>query len=194
MERIDGHIIDKSLLTKGGLILDAGCRGFTLHGSLGDDYEYICFDPDDTITRPDKLNINLHYLAITAHGGPAKYCGWSTGEGNIIYTGNAPNYAEFDKVVASITIPVLFAMYGKFDLIKLDIEGSEYDVLLGIDFAPAKQISCEFHQSLGYNKYGSHQDYILLLMSTEFGKHYYIADCYEYPNLPGMYEYLFIAK
>lgn len=197
MEHIDGHIIDKKLLTHGGLILDAGCRGFGLEKALGPDYFYLCFEPDESVKVPDELK-GYHILfwnnAIMPYSGKTKYCGWSTGEGNICYEGTAPHYAELDTEVYCVSLNDITKEYGRFDLIKLDIEGCEYDVLLGITEPVAKQICVEFHQSLGYNKYGTHQEYIDKLMASKFGEIYAIAEFYEYPELPGMFEYLFKLK
>ncbi len=194
---IDGHIIDKSLLTKGGKILDAGCRNFGLCNSLGPDYYYVCMEPDKSIYVPPLIagfNITLLNQALMHYTGDINYSGWSTGEGNICHQGEAPHYADKHYPVPCVQLQDLFAIYGQFDLVKLDIEGSEYDVLISITQPVAKQIAVEFHDCLGYNKHGSHQHYIKKLMLSEFGKLYTIAASYEYKDIPGMYEYLFKLK
>lgn len=200
---IDGHIIYTDLLTEGGWILDAGCRHFKLELKLDGNYKFMCLDPDDGVR--EKVNclqmlldseITFTDMALMSYGGMTKYCGWSTGEGNYCYKGEPPHYAETINNVQCTTIAEIMQLYDikQFELIKLDIEGSEYDVLLSINTPVAKQIAVEFHQSLGHNPYGSHEDYINKLMSSDFGKIYKIADWYEYETIKGIYEYNFQPK
>ncbi|HEY3429382.1 MAG TPA: FkbM family methyltransferase, partial [Cyclobacteriaceae bacterium] len=49
-----------------------------------------------------------------------------------------------------------------FDLIKMDIEGSEYEVIMSLDKAPARQISIEYHLHTGV--YGENE---MLLMENK---------------------------
>jgi len=78
------------------------------------------------------------------------------------------NYG-LDKIVKvkTITIDKLIEMYGKPDLIKLDVEGYEYNAILGLsqkvdkicfEFAEEEKEniikSCKYLSQLGYNKFG----------------------------------------
>ena len=199
---IDGHIIDETILNEGDWILDAGCRHFVLEKELNK-YNFVCLDPDIHIIPyqypfagyyNSLYRINFEHKALMSYSGKAKYCGWSTGEGNIIYQENAPDYATEKYEVDCVSIRHIMDKYNinQFSLAKIDIEGSEYDLLLSIDSPFTKQIAIEFHQSLGYNKYGSHDDYINKLMSSPFGEIYKIGDHYEYDHCKGLYEYQFI--
>lgn len=197
MALIDGHIVEYSQLTTGGLIIDAGCRGFSLARTLGPNYKYLCFDPDKSIVLPDELaEYKIAYVqaAISKDNGTVNYCGWSTGEGNYVYSDKAPHYAEVDYKVPGISLQNIYQHHGQAEWLKIDIEGGEYDVLLHLDVPVAKQISVEFHQCLGHNKHGTHQQYMDMLMQSKFGELYNISEFYEYPNIAGMYEYLFILK
>lgn len=194
METIDGHLIDKELLAEGDWILDAGCRSFTLKHFLKGKYKFLCLDPDPDVKAI--AGVKFENIALMPFEGEANYCGWSTGDGNYCYKTEAPWYVDKDIKVNCSTVKGLMDKYKikQFGLAKLDIEGSEYDVLLSIDFPFAKQIAVEFHQCVGHNPYGTHQEYIDKLMSSGFGQIYYIADSYEYKNCKGMYEYHFKLK
>jgi FkbM family methyltransferase len=194
MEIIDGHIIDKELLSGNDWILDAGCRDFTLKVELNGKYKYLCLDPDKDIIPID--GVKFENIALMPFKGEVNYCGWSTGGGNYIYKDQAPHYATIDYPVPCNTIKNLMKKYKikQFGLAKIDIEGGEYDFLLSIDFPFAKQIAVEFHQCIGHNPYGTHQDYIDKLMSSDFGSVYYISEFYEYKHCKGLYEYQFKLK
>jgi FkbM family methyltransferase len=194
MEIIDGHLIDLSLLKKNDWILDAGCRGFTLKNELKGEYKYLCLDPDPDIKPID--GVYFENVALMIYEGETNYCGWSTGEGNYCYKDEAPHYASKDIKVSTTTILSLMKKYKikKFGLAKIDIEGGEYDFLLSIDFPFAKQIAVEFHQSVGHNPYGTHEEYLAKLLASPFGEIYYISSCYEYKECKGIYEYQFKLK
>lgn len=218
--KIDGHIIDLNLLKEGDWVLDAGCRGFSLMRSLGLKYNFICLDPDKTITLPNDIAlpdglsitklepmdsviikeptcmISFIPAALMPTSGTANYCGWSTGEGNYCYKDKAPHYAEIDYPVRAVSIPELLEKYpvDQFGLIKIDIEGGEYDLLLSIDRPVSRQICAEFHQVCGHNPYGTHQQYIDKLMASDFGQIYKINEFYEYEAIKDMYEYSFILR
>lgn len=197
---IDGHIIFTSELTAGGWIIDAGCRHFRLEKKLTllssfyshTNFKYLCLDPDPIIIPPKGVIFKPY--ALMTENGTVNYCGWSTGEGNYIYKDEKPHYATLDIEVQSRTIKSLMAEYGinQFELAKLDVEGAEYDILLSINFAFAKQVAVEFHQCLGHNNHGTHDDYIKKLMNSEFGNFYEIREFYE--SMPGMFEYNFVLK
>jgi FkbM family methyltransferase len=194
MEIIDGHLIDKSLLKRNDWILDAGCRGFGLKCYLEGNYRFLCVDPDPDVKPID--GVTFENVALMTYDGEVNYCGWSTGEGNYCYKEEAPWFADKDIKVNTTTIKTLMKKYGikKFGLAKIDIEGGEYDFLLSIDFPFAKQIAVEFHQSVGHNPYGTHEEYLVKLLESPFGGLYYISSCYEYENCKGIYEYQFKLK
>lgn len=191
METIDGHIIDMSLLADGDWVLDAGCRDFTLKHELKGKYKFLCLDPDKSIVPVG--GVKFENLALMPFKGEVNYCGWSTGGGNYIYKDQAPHYAEIDYTVPCDSIKNLMKKYKikQFGLAKIDIEGGEYDFLLSIDFPFAKQIAVEFHQCIGHNPYGTHDEYITKLMESSFSDFYNIGESYEYTHCKGLYEYHF---
>jgi FkbM family methyltransferase len=194
MEIIDGHLIDNKLLAKGDWILDAGCIGFGLEYKYKKKYQYLCVDPNPTIKPLDY--VNFENIALMPFEGEVNYCGWSTGEGNYCYKEEAPWYADLNILVPCSTVRSLMSKYKieQFGLAKIDIEGGEYDFLLSIDFPFAKQIAVEFHQCVGHNPYGTHDEYITKLMESPFGQIYEIAESYEYKHCKGLYEYNFKLK
>lgn len=194
MDKIDGHLIDKSLLADGDWILDAGCRGFTLKEDLKGKYKFLCLDPDPDVKGIK--GVKFENTALMPFEGETDYCGWSTGGGNYCYKDAAPWYADKDIKVNCSTIKGLMDKYKieQFGLAKIDIEGAEYDVLLSIDFPFAKQIAVEFHQSVGHNPYGTHEEYLLKLFASPFGQLYYVTEHYEYDHCKGIYEYHFKLK
>jgi FkbM family methyltransferase len=194
MEIIDGHLIDTDLLKENDWILDAGCRDFTLKHGLKGKYKFLCLDPDPDVKGIK--GVKFENIALMPHEGEVDYCGWSTGGGNYCYKTEAPWYADKDIKVNCNTIKNLMTKYKikKFGLAKIDIEGGEYDFLLSIDFPFAKQIAVEFHQSVGHNPYGTHEEYLLKLFASPFGQLYYVAEHYEYDHCKGIYEYHFRLK
>lgn len=192
--RIDDHIIREDLLKVGDWVLDAGCLNFGLHKELGEKQCLICIDPNKDIVAPP--NVRMIRAALGAGRGVAYYYSWGNGEGNhIAGTGTTPYWATDKYEVQVYDIQSIMDMFHvkQFGLIKLDIEGSEYDVLLGIDQPIARQIAVEFHQQLGHNKYGTHEEYMDKLMASPFGRLYEIAEWERRADYE-LYEYLFLLK
>jgi FkbM family methyltransferase len=129
------HSVDFDLLRENSNILDLGCRGFEFASHFIKKHNVICFDIGD---------FEGEYIraAITDRIGE---CGiiqstdlqaWRIGPGNDI---------------ACMTIESILkeADFEIFDLIKIDIEGSEYEVIMSLTKAPATQLSIEFHLHTG---------------------------------------------
>lgn len=145
---IHEHSVDLDLLRKGANILDLGARGFAFtqyFDARGDFVIPVDMDPGLKTDRP-----YLKY-AVT------NYCGvanikrtndpQATSIGKII-TGETVEAITLEKLSEQVQVPF-------FDLIKSDIEGAEYEMIMSLDKAPAKQISCEFHLHTGV--YGMYQ-------------------------------------
>lgn len=196
MEQIDSHYIDRSLLKKGDWILDAGCRNFGLKTALGKSFKYLCLDPDNTITPP--IGVKFEQIALMANDGEVGYCGWSTGEGNICYKDKPLHYAQSNYIVKCKSIKTLMAEYKikQFGHAKIDIEGSEYEFLLSVDFPFARQISVEFHNQHPdeFNKGFTFQGYMNKLMASKFGELYEIMESIENPMCKGMFDVNFKLK
>lgn len=143
------HTIDTDLLA-GGPILDAGCRDFEFATWFADrGHPIVMMDPAEDVTPPKKLYDRpvwsyFHRAALVGEGLP-KSCGLSI-------AGNASRVIWGGTGVRTMTIAELLESTKFFDVVKLDIEGSEYEVLLTWPGPIARQITVEFHEHLGQGK------------------------------------------
>lgn len=131
------HSLDLSLLPEKANVLDLGCRGFLFtdelrrmgHGVYAIDIE--------------SLWPRQHFLcAIAGHTGKCSIQKSRDPQATRITEGqDIPCYTLKDF---SNMVKVDF-----WDVIKIDIEGSEYEVIMSLTEPPAKQISIEFHLHTG---------------------------------------------
>jgi FkbM family methyltransferase len=132
------HSVDITLLPDKANILDLGCRGFL----FSDEMKRLGFnvapvDVDDLgsekwYIRAAATNINGGYVKLIKSNDP-----------------QATRIKQSDKPtsISSYTINGFCGIFGleSWDLIKIDIEGSEYEVIMSLTEPPAKQLSIEFH-------------------------------------------------
>lgn len=139
------HTYEETLLPEKANILDLGCRGFLFTNELrrlGHNVEAV--DIDD-LFKPDGSNEWIYYeqMAITGFDGVVGI------ERSI--DPQATKIGHGSEKVQCMTL----ATFSKFknillwDLIKIDIEGSEYEVIMSLTEPPAKQLSIEFHLHTG---------------------------------------------
>lgn len=133
------HSVDLDLLPKCGRILDLGCLGFQFA---------------DEMTR---LGHSVYLVDIQDLEHPIlKF--WRCAISN--YNGTAGVKTSTDKQAFSIVdgddVPCydLFSFMeligvGFFDLIKMDVEGSEREIIMSLEAPPCKQLSIEFHLHTG---------------------------------------------
>lgn len=155
-----GHTIDESILPKAPSVLDVGCRGcdfITAILEIRPEANIIGLDPGEMSAglRPGEAYRVAPYrvLPIALVGDDrkeARYCEYSTGEGNFL-TDLLEYYDATFRTVRCRNIATVLEMFGVdvLDVLKLDCEGSEYEIISAMKRAPAKQISVEFHDS-GY--------------------------------------------
>ena len=132
------HTVRLSTLRKPANILDLGCRGFEFadyfRNSGGN---VVCADIAE-------LDGDYYTVAISDRDG---YCGvvrtadpqgWHIGEGNELRMMTIKTFSEYVRVI-------------KWDIIKMDIEGDEYNILnsSGTQHPIADQVSVEFHAHTG---------------------------------------------
>lgn len=177
------HSIDLDLLTPGGWVMDFGC-GVDFNFSkkmleLG--MNVIGIDPNPKIVNvPDGIiyermalvsdeSINNVVLDIYNDTDAASIIKTINDVGFVSKTGSIS--------VEATTINKLMLKYNidKLDVLKLDIEGGEYSVLLNLE-PISKQISIEFHDFRGMNPYypNNEEYYNSLrshLVSYDFVKH-----------------------
>lgn len=141
------HAVDIDLLRKPANVLDLGCRGFAFTQYFDERGDFVI--PVDC----DFLKDERPYLrfAVTNYNGVANIKRTTDPQGTSIskiITGEQVEAITLDrlaKVVSKGTgIEIKF-----WDLIKIDVEGSEYEIIMSLTEAPAKQLSIEFHLHTG---------------------------------------------
>lgn len=139
------HSIDLDRLPKQAHILDLGCRGFAFTKALRELGHLV------TPVDVDQLNESMAYYkyAITDHDGKV----------GVIRTNDPQATRVSDKgqtlapcyKLSTFTEMVL----GKkkiWDAIKMDVEGSEYEIIMSMTKPMAPQLSIEFHLHTGVYK------------------------------------------
>jgi len=130
------HTVDLSLLPKTGTILDIGCRGFQFTNYF------------------KELGHNVYPVDIDELEGEYYRCGITDINGKMgIHKTNDPQATSLkygDEIVV-YTIETFSALQGIvfWDLIKMDVEGSEFNIIMGMNKPMAKQLSIEFHLHTG---------------------------------------------
>ncbi len=151
---ICGHTLDETRLPDRAVILDVGSRNFDFTRgvlALRPNARIIALDPDPTIEPMGHPNVTFLRYALV--GDPYKtrsnYASYSTGEGNMLLDGDRYYDAKILRVdCMDITYLLNCCNVYHFDLIKLDCEGSEFDIL---ERWPVQhrwithQLSVEFH-------------------------------------------------
>lgn len=146
-----GHTIDESLLPKAPYVLDVGCRGRDFCEAimkLRPKANLLGLDPGEE-ARIGPYAV-LPFALVGDDRKEARYCEYSTGEGNFLT--DLPEYYDATfRIVKCCNIAAVLDMFqiDMLDVLKLDCEGSEYQIIANMDRPIAKQISVEFHDS-GY--------------------------------------------
>jgi hypothetical protein len=154
IQTIHEHSYDSSLLPERANILDLGCLGFlfTKHmRNLG----HATFAVDLGIFHDE----DYHRCAISDYDGDALIKRNNDPQATRIVKHNFPvlnprtaedlidcyKLSTFSKKLVGVDF---------WDLIKMDVEGSEYQVIMSLEKAPSKQLSIEFHLHTGiYGQY-----------------------------------------
>lgn len=137
VETVAEHKIDFDYLTPGGWILDIGCMGF-------DFYKHM------KLLGYNVVGVDIQILA----GFPYNRVAISNTNGVAYIEYNHDKQAtrlskkETPYPIRTTTLQSFsesYCMTKPWDLIKIDCEGSEYDIIMGLEHAPAKCLSLEFH-------------------------------------------------
>lgn len=143
------HTIDLALLTPGGWVLDVGCRNFTFARELAEHgCQVVAIDADPTVEDPKLEHVTFKHLALAPEPGDYEFLMHDNPEARcLVFKGNA-NSDRPRVTVQADTIEQLTARAGisQWDVVKLDVEGAEYDILRKWPGPIAKQISVEFHE------------------------------------------------
>jgi FkbM family methyltransferase len=136
------HSVDLNLLS-GGVCIDAGCRGFKFAEAMRDLGCYVLAMDLEYMEPENPENILFMKSALMVEPGQYYYVDTKDQQAKYISNAGIP--------VPSISLNDLYNVVkttdvNHIDVLKLDIEGSEYRVLADPAFQPLpKQISVEFH-------------------------------------------------
>lgn len=134
------HSVDMAILPANAAILDLGCRGFLFANHLKQlGHTVVAVDIENLSNIDDD---NFYQVAITNYNGKCGVLTSSDPQATKIKEGNEIDCYTLEEFSRLIDIPF-------WDLIKIDIEGSEYEVIMSLTKAPATQLSIEFHLHTG---------------------------------------------
>lgn len=135
------HSVAMNLLPEKAKVLDLGCRGFLFTDELRRLGHTVLAVDIDKLDRDDYLQMAVSFkvgrVGINRTLDPQATC---------IKEGNEVDCIDLRTLLRESKLEM-------FDLIKMDIEGAEYDVIMTLVKAPCKQLSVEFHLHTGvYNE------------------------------------------
>lgn len=143
------HSLNAAYLKPYTKVLDLGCRNFTFTNAMlaaGVDLVH-AVDADDCIVTPDPERIKVYNIAVGVNQNEFIKCG--NGTGNHLHRAGTPYPAAFELTYPPVVDLVQLNRIIGIDywgVVKLDIEGAEYDILNALQAPPARQITVEFHQ------------------------------------------------
>lgn len=142
IQTIAEHSVNIDLLS-GGICIDAGCRGFQFSEAMRDlGCKVLAFDLED-MKAP--TGIQFFKKALSDMSGTGNYKDTKDAQAKHLVNGDGPEcdivgLNDFYKFLDANRVLLI-------DILKLDIEGSEYHILSAPNFQPIpKQISVEFHE------------------------------------------------
>ncbi len=136
LKTIHEHTLDTALLRPGCCVLDVGCRGFAFGNELRREFQAKVYevDIDDLGTQQPYFRCGIAHVEgfgdITDHAEP---------EARSLVSGTRFKVHTLESFSRFVGID-------HWDVIKLDCEGSEYDILWNLERPLATQITVEFHQ------------------------------------------------
>jgi hypothetical protein len=131
------HTVDLDLLPERGTILDLGCRNFQFTNYFREKYHQV-FSVD-----MDHIEGQAYYqCAITDHDGRCGILKTSDKQATRVKEGSEIPCYTLDTFMQACGVK-------RFDLIKMDVEGAEYQIIMNQQKAPCKQWSIEFHLHTG---------------------------------------------
>jgi FkbM family methyltransferase len=188
-ERWKNYIMTEAIYTipdecRGGLCVDAGCNigDFEMNHKNRFD-KYVCFDVfDENVTEAKNntkdlgVDIEVYKLAVWSESN--KFINVMAYEPhtnkNLQHFGNSGNIGCVEFIgpqgegwkseniidlIETISIESIIEKYGTINLLKVDVEGSEYEFLLGKDLSKINYIVGEFH-------FGKEQELISWISKT----------------------------
>lgn len=167
---IDGHSIIPELLT-GGPVLDAGSRGMRFAKWFVErGHRVIALDPGE-----DEMygGVEAYKLALTGPGEKERRLILTDDLEARYVVGSDRSGGESYLKVQCVTLEEISnrAGVGRWDVIKLNIEGSEYGILEAIEGPVARQIVFSFHEHTGRARGRFNCDLIIDRLKTWYDVH-----------------------
>jgi FkbM family methyltransferase len=189
----DFHTYEPELISNGGWALDLGCNNFIFTTHLIElGLKVIAIDPIKNINIPDNLKNNPNFIFIQKacvgikDANKKLYYEYNEFGANSLYNtpellhrpengGHSKNPFKEKYYVDVITIQEIMNEYSinQFEIIKIDIEGGEYEVLDNLPYKCSKQITIEFHDFLGLSPAKNIEEYHKNLPNNL--KHYFLS-------------------
>ncbi len=150
MLTLASHTIDETRVPERPVVLDVGCRNFDFTRAILAKWpgaKIVAMEPDPIVADPCVEGVQFCQRALVHDDrADAGYASYSTGEGNFLTDLTAYYDAKMIRVPC-INIQKVMAFYDitHWDIVKLDCEGSEFDILQCWPGPIATQISVEFH-------------------------------------------------
>lgn len=157
LDEIDGHTFYVPPLAPGSIVLDLGAAGAGFSRRLAGQYSCRCFAaeplPDAYRQIPQDSRLRAFPVAISGSNGPVRLLDRATHHGSASYYSYAGVPEKGTLAVDSVTIEGFLALAGveRADLVKLDIEGAEFDALEATSDDTLRrigQLTVEFHDFL----------------------------------------------
>jgi hypothetical protein len=165
------HSADLSLLPEKANILDIGCRGFLFSDEL-QRLGYKVYPVDCDLLLEAFYGKSFYHLAITDYDGFTDLYKTSDPQATRI---NRSHDTQSNTAVRCMTLKSFSESVEVdfWDLIKIDIEGAEYEVIMSLTEPPAKQLSIEFHLHTGiyHQKEMAEMEYKLVELGYEAVSH-----------------------
>lgn len=203
------HSVEESLIQKGGFAIDFGCGTDFLFSKGIEKYglKVISVDPNPKIVNiPENANIFYENCALVTKEDIQNVTMklYNDADAATISMANSDIlHSTSSTIVKTTTIENIMKKYSvdQFEILKLDIEGSEYEFLMSIDRPIAKQITVEFHDFRNINPYFPNNEKYYELLFEKLGKWYRVAKhkLEEHKGMPQNLKYnywdsLFILK
>jgi FkbM family methyltransferase len=152
LQLVRGHSFLASLIKSGGVVIDAGAHRCEFANAIAEKYDttVISLEPNEAL-KPYYVNPRVILLraALAAQDGKASFTIDNNPEASRIID-NESSVGDEGHSVQTRSLSSLLAEFEaeEVELLKLDVEGAEYDALLKAPDAVLtrfKQISVEFH-------------------------------------------------
>lgn len=162
------HSVDVSLLNRHSKVLDLGCRSFSWTAAMLEYVDHIyAVDADSSIVTTIPGSISLLNAAVGPAASIQPFIKFGNGTGNFIHECEPlPSNCTIEHVHV-FTLDDISDYFGVefWDICKIDVEGSEYEILHDLTKPIATQITFELHQHTNKRKSQRYIDEIFTNLS-----------------------------